>query len=245
MPRAETGEANLLNHSGLITASYLGELAVIAAGYFGLVAAGRLLPALNAAAMPLWPPTGLALGLFLLRGNRVWPAILIGSLCASATSLALPAPSNSSASAVATTVAALAGAWLLDHWMPRHDKLNSPVDIIKFIVIAFAPIAIISSTLTAAGTGIASAFGLADSAAVSIVAWAKWWLLDATGIVITTPVILLWATKPLSKSNAAEATIVIAVAVAIGMVSYSPAIGNELSERVPNRDLLGFLILLP
>jgi integral membrane sensor domain MASE1 len=245
MPRAETGEANLLNHSGLITASYVGELAVIAVGYFVLVAAGRLLPALNAVAMPLWPPTGIAFGLFLLRGNHVWPAVLIGSFCANAISPALTTPSDSPASAVATTVAALAGAWLLDHWVHGHNKLDSPANIIKFIVIAFAPTAMISSTLTAAGAGVASALGLADSAAVSTVAWAEWWLLDASGIAITAPVILLWATKPFSKSNAAETIAIIVATVAIGMISYSPAIGNELSETLPNRDLLGFLILLP
>jgi PAS domain S-box-containing protein len=126
-----------------------------------------------------------------------------------------------------------------------HDKLNSPTNVIRFIIIAFALTAIISSTLASAGAGVTSALGLADSPAVSIVAWVKWWLLDAAGIVITAPVILLWATKPFSKSNAAETTIIIVATVAIGMASYAPAIGDELSETVANRDLLGFLIIFP
>jgi MASE1 protein len=35
---------------------------------------------INPAATPLWPPTGFALALVLLRGYRIWPAILVGSL---------------------------------------------------------------------------------------------------------------------------------------------------------------------
>ncbi len=245
MIRAETGEANLLDLSGHSTTSFLCELAVIAVGYFGLAEAARLLPALNATVMPLWPPTGLALSLFLIRGKRVWPALLAGSFCASVISPGLTTLSDSPATAFATTVAALSGAWLIDHWVHGRDKFASPPNIAKFVLIAFAPTAIISSALAVAGAGVADALGLADRAPVSLGTWAKWWLMDATEIAITAPVILLWATKPFSKLNAAEAAIIIVVAAAVGVTAYSPAIGGELSETLPNRDLLGFLILLP
>jgi PAS domain S-box-containing protein len=42
-----------------------------------------------------------------------------------------------------------------------------------------------------------------------------------------------------------EAAIIIVATAAIAMAAYSPAIGNELSKTLPDRDLLGFLILLP
>jgi len=242
MTRAATGEANLLSLCGHGT-SYICELAVIAVGYFALVEAAQLL--LNAAAMPLWPPTGLAFGLFLLRGNRIWPAILVGSFCANAISPGLTMLSGSPAPAVATTVAALSGAWLTNHWVHGPDKFASPSNIAKFALVAIVPTAIISSALAAAGTVVAHRLGLAEPAAVSIATGAKWWLMGATEIVTITPVILLWATKPFSKSNAMEAAIIIVATAAIAMAAYSPAIGNELSKTLPDRDLLGFLILLP
>ena len=132
--------------------------------------------------------------------------------------------------AVATTVAAFSGAWLINHWVHGHDRFTSPLNIAKFVLIAFAPTAIISSGLAVVGLGVANALGFADPAAVSIVTWAKWWLLDATGIVITAPVTLLWATTPFSKSSAVEAAAVVVVAGAIGTAAYCPAIGGELSE---------------
>ena len=245
MTRAETGEARFPILSGLSTANCLYELAVVAVSYFGLTEAALLLPALNAASTPVWPPTGVALSLVLLRGNRVWPAILAGSFCAIAIS---PGPTTlfeSASTAVATTVAALSGAWLIKHWVHGHDRFASPLNVAKFVLIAFAPTAIISSGLALLGPGVANALGFADPVAVSIVTWPKWWLMDATGIVITAPVTLLWATTPFSKSSAVEAAAVVVVAGAIGMAAYGPAIGGELSEVLPNRDLIGFFILLP
>jgi len=50
----------------LSAASYLLEIAVIAASYFGLANIALLLPATNPAATPLWPPTGVALCLVLV-----------------------------------------------------------------------------------------------------------------------------------------------------------------------------------
>ena len=80
MTRAGTGEASLPALSAVLSAAnYALELAIVAASYFGLSEAALLLPAINSAATPLWPPTGVALGLILLRGYRVWPAILAGS----------------------------------------------------------------------------------------------------------------------------------------------------------------------
>src|SRR6185437_16864005 len=61
-------------------ATYLAELLLVTAIYVGAAESARLLPAINPAATPLWPPTGFALALVLLRGYRIWPAILAGAV---------------------------------------------------------------------------------------------------------------------------------------------------------------------
>ena len=86
MTRAGTGGARFPSFSASLSASYLLELAIIAASYFGIAKTAVLVPAINSTATPLWPPTGLALSLILLRNDRIWPAILIGSIFASAIS---------------------------------------------------------------------------------------------------------------------------------------------------------------
>ena len=72
MTRAGTGEANTTALPAVLSVvSYALELAIIVASYIGLSEVTLLLPALNPAATPLWPPTGVALALVLLRGYRV------------------------------------------------------------------------------------------------------------------------------------------------------------------------------
>lgn len=66
--------------SAVIVATYLVKLLIVAASYIALAESARLLPAMNHAATPWWPPTGFALALFLLGGYRIWPAILVGSV---------------------------------------------------------------------------------------------------------------------------------------------------------------------
>src|SRR6187455_1031763 len=81
MEKARFGVAkNFVFGSVWSVAAYLVELLIVAAIYIGWAEAARLLPAINPAATPLWPPTGFALSLILLRGYRIWPAILVGCL---------------------------------------------------------------------------------------------------------------------------------------------------------------------
>jgi PAS domain S-box-containing protein len=107
---------------------------------------------------------------------------------------------------------------------------------------------VISSGIAIAAPVLTNALGFADSPVISIGTWAKWWLTDAAGIVIIAPVILLWAMTPLRRfleSSTMEAAVIIVVASAIGAVAYSPIIGGDLNDPLPNRDIFGFLILLP
>src|ERR1051325_1718079 len=45
---------------------------------------GLLLAAPDAGAMPVWPPTGIAIAALLLFGRRMWPAVFAGALVVSA-----------------------------------------------------------------------------------------------------------------------------------------------------------------
>jgi PAS domain S-box-containing protein len=248
MTRAGTGGARFPSFSATLSASYLLELAIIAASYFGFAKTALLVPAINATAMPLWPPTGVALSVILLRGDRVWPAILIGSIFATAITSSPMALLDLDSNAIATMVAALAGAWLINRWSQGYKTLASPLNVARFALISFAPTAVISSGIAIAAPVLTNALGFANSPVISIGTWAKWWLTDAAGIVIIAPVILLWAMTPLRRfleSSIMEAAVIIVVASAIGAVAYSPIIGGDLNDPLPNRDIFGFLILLP
>jgi integral membrane sensor domain MASE1 len=55
------------------------EFVAIVAAYLALAELALWIAWINPSKTPVWPPTGLALALLLLRGRHVWPAVLIGS----------------------------------------------------------------------------------------------------------------------------------------------------------------------
>src|SRR3954466_4898514 len=169
-------------------ATYLVELSIVAASYIGLAEAAHLLPAINPAATPVWPPTGFALALVLLRGYRIWPAILVGSL--SPYFMAGQSLLELGCVGIAVLLAAFAGTWPLNRWSNGYRTFATPSGIARFAVIAFAPTTMISSTVAVAG------FILADKPILSdpVVTWITWWLADAAGTLVIAPLVVLWAT---------------------------------------------------
>src|SRR3954451_22683527 len=143
-------------------ATYLAELSIVAASYIGLAESALLLPAINPTATPLWPPTGFALALVLLRGYRIWPAILVGSL---SPYLMADRPLLEVGSVgISTLLAAFAGTWLISRWSNGHQTLDTPSSIAKFAIISFAPTTMISSTIALAGFILANELIFSDSA---------------------------------------------------------------------------------
>jgi PAS domain S-box-containing protein len=249
MAKAGVGQAKILAlRSVPSAAAYLFELLIVAGSYIGLAESALLLPSINPAAIPLWPPTGFALALVLLRGYRIWPAILVGSFYSYL--MAAPSLLESGSIVIGTLLAALVGARLIRPWSNGHKTFATPSNIGKFALISFAPTAMISSTATLAGSILANNVSLGSSFAT----WVVWWLADATGILIVAPVVVLWAItplRPISKWNLLETVAVIILATAIGVTAYSPLFGSDfissnlLNGLLPYRSLVGFLVLLP
>ncbi len=228
-------------------ATYAVEILIIAAIYGGLAEAARLYPAINPTATLLWPPTGLALALVLLRGYRIWPAILVGAV--SPYFMADRSLLEFGTAGIGSLLAACAGGWLIDRWSNGRQTFATPAGVAKFAIISCAPTTIVSSTIASAGFALANELSLSDS----VVAGVTWWLADTAGTLVIAPLIVLWATMPLripSKWKLLESIAVPALAGIIGIVAYSPLIGSDLISTdldvlLPHRSLLGFLVLLP
>ena len=228
-------------------ASYLIELSIIAASYVALAESALLLPAINPSATPLWPPTGFALALVLLRGYRIWPAILVGSL--SPYLMGGRSLLELGSVGLSTLLAAFAGTWLINRWSNGHQTFGTPSSVAKFAIISFAPTTMISSGTAVAGFILANKISFSDS----VVTWFTWWLADAAGTLMIAPVVVLWAIMPVlscSKWKLLESAAVSILVSLIGIVAYSPLIGSnlivdDLNLLLPYRSLLGFLVLVP
>jgi PAS domain S-box-containing protein len=247
----ELGDAKIpALRSVLNAATYMLELTAVAAGYFGIAELGLLLPAINPAATPLWPPTGFALALVLLRGYRIWPAILAGSFVSNVAAGRSLLASGSIGFGI--LFAALAGASLLRRWSHGRKTFITPPGVAKFALVSFAPTAMISSAIAMGGLALSNEVGVAGP---SVLTWATWWLADATGALIVAPVIVLWAMTPLlpsSKWRFLETIAVFVSTAVIGLVAYSPLvatygplIGIDADVLLPHRALFGFFVFLP
>ncbi len=248
MTSAATGKARSIGLHGVFkAATYTLELIAIAIAYFGLAVSGLLVPWINPTATPLWPPTGLALALMLLRGYRIWPAILVGAFLS--TVVGGGGLSEATCIALGTPIAALAGAWLINRWSHGRETFATPPGVAKFALIAFAPTAMISATMATLGLVLANDLGLASPVAK----WTARWLADAGGTLIIAPVIVLCATK-LSRSwsrwSLLETAGVVIVTAVIGIAAFGPQAGSALMDSdfyalLPYRSLLAFLVVLP
>ena len=214
---ATAGDSGLIaapSPAFLRTIVYGLEIAIIAILYVGLASTALLVPAITAIQTPLWPPTGTALALILLRGYRIWPGIFIGSICATAISagtLTVQGP----AIAIGTTLGALAGARLVNYWSYGTKTFYTPVGIARFTLIAFVPTAMLGSAGAVSAQLFTTGFDFYPLASTAGI----WWLTDTAASMIVAPVIVLWATpqsRAGSKADLAETAGIVVGGAKIG-----------------------------
>src|SRR5437773_1340359 len=173
----------------------IGILAVI---YFIAGKLGLMLASLHASASPVWPPAGIALAALLLLGYRAWPAIFVGAFLVNVTTAGNVA--TSFAIATGNTLEALVGVWLVNRFAGGTNVFDRPQDVFKFAVAA------------AISTAISPIFGVTSLALAGFahwtnygVIWLTWWLGDATGDLVFTPLVLLWSVASKRRWNNKEA----------------------------------------
>src|SRR5216110_2948514 len=172
----------------------IGILAVI---YFIAGKLGLMLASLHASASPVWPPAGIALAALLLLGYRAWPAIFIGAFLVNVTTAGNVA--TSFAIATGNTLEALVGAWLVNRFAGRTNVFDRPQGVFKFALAAGIS-AIISPAFGVTSLAFA---GFADWVNYGAI-WLTWWLGDATGDLVFTPLVLLWSVASKRRWNKKE-----------------------------------------
>src|SRR5436190_2683833 len=192
--------------SGLLL---IGILAVI---YFIAGKLGLMLASLHASASPVWPPAGIALAALLLLGYRAWPAIFVGAFLVNVTTAGNFA--TSFAIATGNTLEALAGAWLVNRFAGGRNVFERPQGVFKFALAA------------AISTVISPVFGITSLALTGFADWANygaiwltWWLGDATGDLVFTPLVLLWSAASKRRWNKREAAEVGALLLLLVLLS--------------------------
>jgi len=239
-----TGDAPLKKFPATTLASrlrsavrYLATLAAVGLAYFVLAKLGLRLASINPSASPIWPPTGLALAAVLLVGLRMWPAILAGAFAANA--ITAGTLETAAAIALGNTLEAVAGGFLIERWSGGGETFLRSARVAKFALICVGPATIISATI-----GVTTLYlgGLAAWANFTPI-WVTWWLGDAAGALVVTPVFMLWAQtdwRAVNRREVLEVALLLACTVAVGLIAFSPLLPH--SEYTSP---LGFLAILP
>ena len=212
------------------------ELCIVGAVYIVLAKIGLALASINPSASPIWPPSGFALAAVMLRGYRIWPAVMVGAFVANATT----AGSLATALAIGAgnTLESLIGGYLVNRWSGGQRTFDNPAGIARFAVICFLPTAIAATI----GTGSLVVGGFADASHIGSI-WLTWWLGDLAGALVVTPVVVLWARTgraSIEWRQLAESAAAFAFTCVIGLIAFSP-IFDSGDRRAP----LGFLAILP
>jgi PAS domain S-box-containing protein len=216
---------------------YIAALLAVALAYLLLAKLGLRLASINPSASPIWAPTGVALAAVLLRGARIWPAILFGAFTANATTAGTL--ETSTIIAIGNTLEAIVGGYLITRWSGGRDTFTSPARVAKFAVICAGIPTMLSASI---GVTTLCVAGLADWAHF-VPIWITWWLGDVAGALVVTPVIVLWAGtrwRSIGGREARDMAAVLACALIVGSVAFSPLL--PLSEYTSP---LGFLAILP
>jgi integral membrane sensor domain MASE1 len=189
-----------------------------ALAYTAAAKVGLALAFVNASTTAVWPPTGIALGAVLILGwRRAAPGILLGAFLANQTTTGSWPPSL--AIAVGNTCEALAGAYLVNRFAGGRDALNRARDLILFVILAALVSTAISATVGATSL---SLYGLAEWSDYRSI-WLTWWLGDAAGAIVVTPVLLLWYANPRvvwSRRQSVEALVLVLALVVVGWLTF-------------------------
>ncbi|MGW5612887.1 MASE1 domain-containing protein [Streptomyces sp. NPDC003877] len=152
-----------------------------ASGQLGLL---RELVVEGAVVTPIWPPTGVSVACLLLFGLRCWPGIALGALLVI---LSLTSPTPSALGVLAGNTAAPVAGYLLLRRAGFRTELARLRDGLALVFLGAFTAMLISSTT---GAGLLLLTDRIEWTGFWAV-WLAWWVGDAVGVLIVTPVVLL------------------------------------------------------
>lgn len=165
----------------------------LAAVYFVAAKWGLKLAFLHPSATPVWPPTGIALAVFLLLGYRIWPAIFLGAFLANLTTAGSLA--TSIGIGAGNTLEGLVGAYLVTRFANGRHAFDHPRDIVTFALLAAGLSTSVSATIGVTTLSVAGFAHWTDFRSI----WLTWWLGDAAGDLVVAPLVILWSTRPRAR----------------------------------------------
>ena len=219
----------------VLTADFLLQFISVFAAYFVAGKLGQATSNIRSSNLgPVWPAYGVALASTLACGYRVWPAI-----AASAFVIAVQGSVSAVAAvgqAAGATLAATTGTFLLRR-IPQFDPTLSRLrDALALIVLGAFASALVSSAIgvfSLYATGVQAYSGLRS-------AWLIYWLGDATGVLLVTPIV--FALPRLARTVTGARTVELVALFALLTVACGVVFGDWPARSV-HLHVLAFAVL--
>ncbi len=217
---------------------YVGKMLLLAALYLLTGKLGLLLAVPPGYATVIWPPSGIALGMLILHGRRLWPGILLGSFVLNCyishaytpeDGLALSKLIAAFGIACGSTLQAWVGHALIRQYVGLPLHLTHIREIFRMFAICGPVTCLIAAT---AGVGTLHLTGVLPAENIPG-NWLAWWMGDLFGILVFLPLMLVmpgshnhvsWRGRALSSLSALA---MLAIILPLGLTFYAWKIASE------------------
>ncbi len=188
------------------------DVLFLAAAYFFCGTFGLSLAAINKSTSAVWPPTGLALAVLVLKGRRLWPGVLLGAFLVNIstqgnffTALGI---------GIGNTLEAYCGAWLVCRYAGGERAFEGIGNIFRLAFLAG-----IMSTAISATLGVTSLWlgGFARWDQYTAI-WLTWWLGDMVSDLTIAPLLMIWLRRPAERLRAVQIPEAVGLAVVVLLV---------------------------
>jgi len=200
---------------------------------------GLKLAFVNTSISPVWPAAGIAVAALLLLGSEVWPAIFIGSFLVNFTTAGNIA--TSLGIALGNTLEALVAVYLINRFARGRHAFDRTQDILKFTLLAGGLSACIGAII---GVTSLSLGGFAQWTYYRAMWW-TWWQGDAIGVIVVTPLLVLWSGTPRPRWNldqVAEAVALLSMLVTVSLVIFGGLFSSIVRDEPVEFLCIPFLI---
>jgi len=171
----------------------LATILVVALTYFVAAKLGLKFAFVNPSATAVWIPSGISLTALLIFGYEIWPAIFLGAFLANLTTAG--SALTSIAISIGNTLEGMLGCYLVNRFAASGRFFERAQDIFRFAFLA----AMVSTTVSATVGVTTLALGGFASWSMYWAIWCTWWLGDGVGVIVVTPLVLLWRENPSLK----------------------------------------------
>ncbi len=180
--------------------TWVGTVLLVALAYYISGRLGLLLAVPPGYATAVWPPSGIALACLLVFGYRAWPGVLLGSFLvnigtsfdSSTTEATLRSVALAVSIAGGASLQAIASAWLVRRFVGFPAMLNRDSDIVKLLLLGGPIGCVVNATI---GVGALMLLGVFPSA-TGLFSWWTWWVGNTIGVLVFTPLALIWTGEP-------------------------------------------------